>query len=257
MRRELTSPTPLFSSREPVSHEGTFSPFRRGAVHPRGRVTLRAHSASPRRPSTDLTQELRGRNASGIGVVPVFVPALNQPPTTFSLFLPSLLSSATTATRASLLPRLPAIVLRCSFSSRFEPTSSPNHANVLSLRFQRHLSYNYNPCPLHSAGSSHTTYVPRASELVATAGRSLDYVPSLFHHHPTATLAHTLSFSRPSWPSPYPSTRPLRHFHHHRLGSPTLCPLSLVLVAPTISPSSSPITSTPFYISLSPCYLPI
>lgn len=58
---------PLFSSREPVSHEGTFSPFRRGAVHLRGRVTLRAHSASPRRPSTDLTQELRGRNASGIG----------------------------------------------------------------------------------------------------------------------------------------------------------------------------------------------
>lgn len=126
---------------------------------------------------------------------PVFVPALNQPPTTFSLFLPSLLSSVTTATRASPLPRLPAIVLRCSFSSRFEPTSSPNHANVLSLRLQRHLSYNYNPCPLHSAGSSHTTYVPRASELVATAGRSLDYVPSLFHHHPTATLAHTLFLS--------------------------------------------------------------
>lgn len=166
---------------------------------------------------------------------PVFVPALNQPPTTFSLFLSSLLSSAITATRASPLPRLPVIVLRCSFSSRFEPTSSPNHANVLSLRLQRHLSYNYNPCPLHSAGSSHTTYVPRASELVATAGRSLDYVPSLFHHHPTATLAHTLSFSRPSWSSPYPSTRPLRHFHHHRLDSPTLCPLSLVLVAPTIS----------------------
>lgn len=166
---------------------------------------------------------------------PVFVPALNQPPTTFSLFFPSLLSSTTTATRASPLPRLPAIVLRCSFSSRFEPTSSPNHANVLSLRLQRHLSYNYNPCPLHSAGSSHTTYVPRASELVATAGRSLDYVPSLFHHHPTTTLAHTLSFSQPSWPFPYPSTRPLRHFHHHRLGSPTLCPLSLVLVAPTIS----------------------
>lgn len=56
------------------------------------------------------------------------------------------------------------------------------------------------PCPLHSTGSSHTTYVPRASELVATAGRSLDYAPSLFHHHPTA-LAHSLV--RPS-PSPHP-----------------------------------------------------
>ena len=38
-------------------------------------------------------------------------------------------------------------------------------------------------CPFHSAGSSRTTYVPRASELVATAGRSLDYALSFFHHH--------------------------------------------------------------------------
>lgn len=187
---------------------------------------------------------------------PVFVPALNQPPTTFSLFLPSLLSSATTATRASPLPRLPAIVLRCSFNSRFEPTSSPNHANVLSLRLQRHLSYNYNPCPLHSAGSSHTTYVPRASELVATAGRSLDYVPSLFHHHPTATLAHTHSLSL--GPHGRPRT-PLLALSGISTTTVSVrppfarCRLSL---SRRQSPSSSPITSTPFYISLSPSLPP-
>lgn len=54
------------------------------------------------------------------------------------------------------------------------------------------------PCPLHSAGSSHTTYVPRASELVATAERSLDYAPSLFYHHPPPPFsrAHTHSLTR-------------------------------------------------------------
>ena len=43
--------------------------------------------------------------------------------------------------------------------------------------------YPFLSCPFHSAGSSRTTYVPRASELVATAGRSLDYALSFFHHH--------------------------------------------------------------------------
>lgn len=55
-------------------------------------------------------------------------------------------------------------------------------------------------CPFHSAGSSRTTYVPRASELVATAGRSLDYVLSHFHHHlhtPCPSLFAIPAFSLP------------------------------------------------------------
>lgn len=49
------------------------------------------------------------------------------------------------------------------------------------------------PCPFHSAGSSRTTYdVPRASELVATAGRSLDYALSLYHHHLHAAFSLSL-----------------------------------------------------------------
>lgn len=48
---------------------------------------------------------------------------------------------------------------------------------------------------------------------MATAGRSLDYAPSLFHHHPTA-LAHSLA--RPSHPltAHYPY-RCLAFHHHH------------------------------------------
>lgn len=189
---------------------------------------------------------------------PVFVPALT---TNHFFSLPSLLFRLFCHSRQ---PLLRPIVLRYSFSSRFKPASSPIHANVLPLRLQRHLPYNYNPCPLHSAGSSHTTYVPRASELVATAGRSLDYAPSLFHHHPTATLAYTLSFSlslslsvflsalmailsplfspSPAFPPPPPS--PFAH------PLPARSSLSRQQ-----SLSSSSITSAPFYISLSPSRL--
>lgn len=172
---------------------------------------------------------------------PVFVPALT---TNHFFFLPSLLFRLFCHSRQS-LPR--PIVLRYSFSSGYEPTSSPIHANVLSLRLQRHLPYNYNPCPLHSAGSSHTTYVPRASELVATAGRSLDYAPSLFHHHPTATLAHThihslslylsLSLSLSLGPHGSPLT-PLLALSSVSTTAVSVRPpfaRSLILVAPTIS----------------------
>lgn len=50
-------------------------------------------------------------------------------------------------------------------------------------------------CPFHSAGSSRTTYVPRASELVATAGRSLDY--ALLALPPPPTRASSVSLSLP------------------------------------------------------------
>lgn len=190
---------------------------------------------------------------------PVFVPALT---TNHFFSLPSLLfSSAYSATRVQPLPR--PIVLRYSFSSRYKPASSPIHANVLPLRLQRHLPYNYNPCPLHSAGSSHTTYVPRASELVATAGRSLDYAPSLFHHHPTATLAYTLSFSLSLSLSVFLSAlmailSPL--FSPSPAFPPPPSPFAHPLPARSSlsrqqSLSSSSITSAPFYISLSPSRL--
>ena len=53
-------------------------------------------------------------------------------------------------------------------------------------------------CPFHSAGSSRTTYVPRASELVATAGRSLDY--ALLALPPPPTRASSVSLSTPYLP---------------------------------------------------------
>lgn len=80
-------------------------------------------------------------------------------------------------------------------SLRVFSTFRLNHAIVFYFNLnERHLPYNYNnPCPFHSAGSSHTTYVPRASELVATAGRSLDYAPSLFHTVTRPPFSHTHS----------------------------------------------------------------
>lgn len=70
---------------------------------------------------------------------------------------------------------------------------------------------------------------------MATAGRSLDYAPSLFHHHPTTVLAYSLS--RPSPSSPGVSTHPRspRCSHYRvvcRFAHP-FSPVSLILVVPT------------------------
>lgn len=168
---------------------------------------------------------------------PVFVPALNQPPTTFSLFLPSLLSSVTTATRASPLP------VQSVFLLSFSVAASAAGSNPLRLQITQtfyHFDFNgtfpITTTPVRfTRPEVHTlpTFPERRSSWPQRDGRSTTFPRSSTTTRPP--LSHTLSFSRLSWPSPYPSTRPLRHFHHHRLGSPTLCPLSLVLVAPTIS----------------------
>lgn len=106
-------------------------------------------------------------------------------------------------------PTCPLSLLRFPRSSHFLHHASP------STRLLRHLPYTYASCPLHSAGSSHTTYVPRASELVATAGRSLDYAPSLFHHHPTALAPRTLSRTALTVP-PTPTALAVDARSHHR-----------------------------------------
>lgn len=262
MRRELTSPTLSFPCESSFSRGRVFSFLPRRGTPPRARESHppRVNSARTRRALDGrvLTRpELRGKNESGTGTR--FRTSTNHQ----SLLLSSFSSLLFRLFCHSRQPLLRPIVLRYSFSSRFKPASSPIHANVLPLRLQRHLPYNYNPCPLHSAGSSHTTYVPRASELVATAGRSLDYAPSLFHHHPTATLAYTLSFSlslslsvflsalmailSPLF-SPSPALPPPPSPFAHPL--PARSSLSRQQ-----SLSSSSITSAPFYISLSPSRL--
>lgn len=226
MRRELTSPTLSFPRENPFSRGRVFSfPPRRGTP-PRARESHppRVNSARTRRALDGrvlIRPELRGENESGTGVR-TSTNHQSLLPSSFSSLLPPVASASRFAVLSSRV--------RSSAAANSNPPRLRSAQTFYSLRLQRHLPYNYDPCPLHSAGSSHTTYVPRASELVATAGRSLDYAPSLFHHHPTATLAHTLSFSlsfsRPSWPSSHPSSRPLRRFHHRRLCSPTLCPFA-------------------------------
>lgn len=183
MIEALTSPTLSLSHGGRSLTQARFL-FRRGAMQPRGRgrVTLRAsqpprgHSARRYRGPDPTRPDRTSRNGSEwarfrtstitklpLPLVPLFF---------FRLFRLRL---------ALALPRFPLFFFRFVSTTRNRPL----------LRLRRCLSYNYNPCPLHSAGSSHTTYVPRASELVATAGRSLDYAPSLFHHYPTAALAHS------------------------------------------------------------------
>lgn len=123
------------------------------------------------------------------GGAPVFVPARSLTTSSFRSARFSSSSSSFAASsfaRTTLLPQ----VSPFSFSARFVRAANTRDRLLRDFDFGLPFLHNYNPCPLHSAGSSHTTYVPRrASELVATAGRSLDYAPSLFHHHPTESLS--------------------------------------------------------------------
>lgn len=85
------------------------------------------------------------------------------------------------------------------------------------------------PCPLHSAGSSHTTYVPRASELVATAERS-PRLRSLALPPPPATApfsrARARAQSRPAR-GPHPLAAAVAVFPTTLLCRP--CPLTASL----------------------------
>lgn len=243
MRRELTSPTLSFPRENPFSRGRVFSPPPRRGTPPRARESHppRVNSARTRRALDGrvlIRPELRGENESGTGVR--FRTSTNHQsllPSSFSSLLPPVASASRFAVLSSRV--------RSSAAANSNPPRLRSAQTFYSLRLQRHLPYNYNPCPLHSAGSSHTTYVPRASELVATAGRSLDYAPSLFHHHPTATLAHTLSFSLSVCLSLSlslgPHSRPLTPLLAHSGVSTTVVSVrppfarSLILIAPTIS----------------------
>lgn len=119
-----------------------------------------------------------------------------------TLLLPSFLCLFHTPGVTSSLLLLPSV----SLARYFSRPSRLHHAIVFYFNFNGTFPITTTTpvLSLHSAGSSHTTYVPRASELVATAGRSLDYAPSLFHHHPTTVLAYSLSRPSPSYPHRHP-----------------------------------------------------
>lgn len=92
---------------------------------------------------------------------------------------------------------------------------------------------------------------------MATAGRSLDYAPSLFHHHPTA-LAHSLArpspSPRPSPPSPSLGVPPPPPPPSARITLPS--PIRSSLSLWFRSSSSSPHAPSPFSMSPSPFELP-
>lgn len=241
IKERANEPDAFFSLREPVLTRARFLLSAEARYTSAGEgespsaSQLRAHSASTRRHRRALTRpELRGKNESGTGAR--FHTSTNHQSLLLFSSLPPLLPLAPAAS--------PSSVLSSSVTASAAGSNpAPIHANVLPLRLQRHLPYYYNPCPLHSAGSSHTTYVPRASELVATAGRSLDYAPSLFHHHPTATLAHTLSLYISLCLSLGPHGRPLVPLLLLTISSISTTAVSIrppfaqsfILVAPTIS----------------------
>lgn len=194
---------------------------------------------------------------------PVFVPALNQ--------LHQPLSSSLSSRLFSLPPPLPLAPVRFPVLLSSSVAASAAGSNPLRLQTTQtfyHFDFNgtfpITTTPVRfTRPEVHTlpTFPERRSSWPQRDGRSTTFPrsstitrPPLSHTH-SLSLYLSFSFSRPSWPSPCPSTRPLRHFHHRRLGSPTLCPLSLVLVAPTISVFLTDITSTPFYVSLSPSRL--
>lgn len=219
------SPTLSFSCESPFSRGRVFSFLPRRGTPPRARESHppRVNSARTRR-ALEYWSDPGYRARKRVEPGPIFVPALTNH---HFFFLPSLLCSAFSATRFSVVSSSVTVSAADSNSLRLRSTQTFYHFDfngtfpitTTPVRFTRPEVHTLPTFPERRSSwpqrDGRSTTLPRSS----TTTR-----PPLSHTHSLSLyLSFSLSFSRPSWPSLHPSSHPLQRFHHCCLRSPTLC----------------------------------